>query len=144
MTSAKKFSYFPLSSYNYAYSLKWVEISYFVDVIQRMMLMDFSSKSDRDIIVSYIETLSSRNALTYNERFPSGHSFVSCRTARVSKLIVRLNNLCHVPRNLPDDIFLHYFDRFSETLENLFSILDDDEIVFHTSKFEKFYNIEWK
>lgn len=141
---ASRIMYIPASAFAAISSYKWIEISFFVDVFQKIFLLDFSSKSDRDLVVAYIDNLMSRNVLSGEYRFPLNQSLISLRIAPLNKPIVRLLMLCQIPRNLSDSDYLKYYDMYRQACEDIYVLMSSDTILYNTGKFEKVFELSWK
>lgn len=136
--------YVPASTYNRVKNFCWIEFSFFVDMVSRINLLDFSLKPDRDLILTYIHNTSSRNVLDNNVRFPVNYTLVSLKISPLNKIFSKIISLCSIPRNLDQIDFLKYFDDYTENLQKLNNIIESEEISYHTLKFEKKFNLVWE
>lgn len=136
--------YIPSSTFNRVKNFCWIEFSFFIDMVMRINLLDFSIKSDRDLILIYIHNTSSRNVLDENSRFPLNYSLVSLKISPLNKIFSKMISLCSIPRNLDQEEFLRYFDQYSNVLRDLNNILESEEITYHTLKFEKVFGLTWQ
>lgn len=136
--------YTPTSTYNRVKNFGWIEFSFFVDMVSRINLLDYSNKTDRDLILTYIYNTSSRNVLDNVTRFPIDYTLVSLKVTPLNKLFSQMISLCSIPRNLDQEDFLKYFDEYSRVLRELNDIIESEEICYHTLKFEKKYGLTWK
>lgn len=136
--------YTPTSTYNRVKNFGWIEFSFFVDMVSRINLLDYSNKTDRDLILTYIYNTSSRNVLDNINRFPIDYTLISLKVTPLNKIFSQMISLCSIPRNLDQDDFLKYFDEYSRVLRELNDIIESEEICYHTLKFEKKYGLTWK
>lgn len=136
--------YVPESLYNRVYSYGWVEFSFFADFVTRVTALDFSYKCDRELMLTYLEILTTRNALIYQEFMPENYTFVTTRIPKLNQVITNLKTICNLPKNTPDELYFNYFEKFRNLILELNEFLIDDSIAFHTNKFASYFGLKWQ